>query len=152
MGNLFSREHTVVQPNLYDDLMIEYKQQIAELQKQNKALQQLNKELRKELHNRQHVPGHAEQMPVNASVSTDVIKQYVSDMLEKEECNIGYIPDFVERQLYEKMFGMLLGLLEHTIETTSVNFMGHQIRFYLTRPIEHRAPSTENCNETMGAP
>lgn len=132
MGNLFSRQNIPPQPNLYDDLMIEYKQQISELQKQNKSLQQLNKELRKELHAIQHKQGHAEQMPINAPVSMEVVKQYVSEMLEKEECNIGYIPDFVERELYEKMFTLLLGLLEHTIETTSVNFLGHEIRFYMT--------------------
>ena len=126
MGNLFSREPIVPQPNLYDDLMIEYKQQISELKKQNKALMTFNKELRKDMHAQQNVQRHAQHMPVNASISTAVIKDYVQQMLDKEECNIGYIPDFVERQIYEKTFNMLLGLLEHTIETTSVNFMGHE--------------------------
>jgi hypothetical protein len=55
-------------------------------------------------------------------------------MLEKEECNITYIPDFVEKRIYEKIFTMLLGIIEHALETSSINFMGHQIRTYVTQP------------------
>lgn len=149
MGNLFSqnncnseRDPSIPQPNLYDDLMIEYKQQIAELQKQNKALAQQTKEMRKQynelykaVHDQQHTPEHAPQMPINTPISTDLIHQYVQNMLDQEEYNIGYIPDFVERQIYEKFFRLLLALLERTIETSSIKIMGHEIRFYLTAPL-----------------
>lgn len=154
MGNLFSqnndnngRDPSIPQPNLYDDLMIEYKQQIAELQKQNKALAQQTKEMRKQynelykaVHEYEHTPKHAPQMPINTPISTELIHQYVQNMLDQEEYNIGYIPDFVERQIYEKFFRLLLALLERTIETSSVKIMGHEIRFYLTAPLPEDTP------------
>jgi hypothetical protein len=129
MGNLFSANNDIVK---YESLVMEYKNQIEELKKQNKALMKLNKDLRKEI-SQQVSDSSSSQIPVNQPVSMDIVREYVAKMLEKEECNIEYIPDFVERRLYEKMFGMILTLMEHTLESTSVKFMGHQIRFYVTK-------------------
>jgi hypothetical protein len=115
--------------------------QLEELRKQNQALIKINEDLRKELNGQSihlksfnHGGGGDPEpnLPPNTSISIDMIRDYVKEMLEKEECNISYIPDFVEKRLYEKIFTMLLGVVEHALETSSANFMGHQIRFYLT--------------------
>lgn len=128
MGNLFSTNNNNVK------LMIEYKQQLEELKKQNRALIKLNEELRDEIKNLMNPQTpKSTQLPINYGMSMDLVKKHVREMLEREECNIEYIPDFVERRLYEKIFGMILALMEHTLETSSINFMGHDIRFYITR-------------------
>lgn len=153
MGNFFSNDRQPQsqpppQPliNPYETLILDYRQDIRELKKQNKSLMKMNEDLRKDLKKLMNPDRSGVNIPPNRQVSMEVIRQYISDMLENEDCNIEYLPDFVERRLYEKIFSMLMGLMEHTLETTSVNFMGHQIRCYVTRDTNAFINNTSNDN------
>jgi hypothetical protein len=130
--------------------------QLEELRKQNESLIKINEDLRKEQHSNYLKTRISNPLPANTAISMVMIREYVKEMLEKEECNISYMPDFVEKRLYEKIFTMLMGVIEYALETSSVNFMGHQIRFFLTETkvvddiIKEELPNsnTNNINNT----
>lgn len=63
---------------------------------------------------------------------TDIIS-YVDEMLTNEDANIRYLPDFVEKKIYENVFVLLLGLLQANINKTNVKLLGHNLKFKLTR-------------------
>jgi hypothetical protein len=133
------------------DLFDSSAEQVKELKKQNEALIRINNDLRKELSehiccaykeknihtvttkqsdNNGETP-HAAPVSAAAPVPLNNIKIYVADMLAKKECNLSYIPDFIERRLYENMFGMFINLLDHVLSTASINIMDYQIKSYV---------------------
>jgi hypothetical protein len=124
------------QRGLLDLFVDSSKQELNEIKKQNDALIKINDDLRSELleiktqlnNNRENQQSQQQQLN---HVSLIGVRQFVAEMLAKEECNIDYIPDFIEKRLYEKIFEMILKLLDHTLSTTSLNVMGHQITLQL---------------------
>ena len=62
-------------------------------------------------------------------ISRAKIMEWVDDQLKNSEANIAWMPDYVERQLKTDIFTMLLALIDHILETTKIDFMGHEMRF-----------------------
>lgn len=54
---------------------------------------------------------------------------WVEASLAKPEGNIGWMPDAIEKKLKSDIFVMLLGLVDHILETTKIEIMGHDISF-----------------------
>ena len=59
------------------------------------------------------------------------VEEFVEQLLADDSVNISYLPDFVERQLYKNVLNLVLGLLDNTLSTTSVKFLGHVLTFDL---------------------
>lgn len=55
------------------------------------------------------------------------IKNLVDEMLENDKINNSYIPDFIERKLYENVFTVIIGLLKETLENTSIKLLNQNI-------------------------
>ena len=65
-----------------------------------------------------------------SDVSNEKINDFI-DKLLKTDTNIKYLPDFVERQIYQNILTMGLNILDDMLETTSIQFVGHEIKFDL---------------------
>lgn len=132
------------------DLFDSSKQELNEIKKQNEALIKINDDLRNELLEiKTQLNNNRDNQPQLNHVSLIGVRQFVAEMLAKEECNIDYIPDFIEKRLYEKIFEMILKLLDHTLSTTSLNVMGHQITLQLASPQSPlKIPPTKTNEET----
>ena len=61
------------------------------------------------------------------SVSRVIIRDYVSKMLEEDAINIDYFPDYVESAIYENIFMMVLSMMKHMGDETSLKLLGHEI-------------------------
>jgi len=124
--------------NKYNKLLLdqereiaEAKKQIEELAKQNKSLKTINTTLEDKL-----FVAHEQSLNLPQGklqeLSKQKIDEFVEQLLADKNVNIGYLPDFVERQLYKNIFGLLIGLLDNTVSTTSIKLLGHNLTFNIT--------------------
>lgn len=116
---------------------------VAELKKQNKSLKHLleieQKEkavLRKKILEAAGKIGDNEAAGISSNqnksdVSRLKIEEFVDKMLEDENVNIKYLPDFVEKKIYINVFNLVLGLLDNLMDSTKIEFMGHHIKLDL---------------------
>ena len=108
------------------DLIYENK----ELRRENECLKRLLQETSSGSTPRER--SEAKSLPTGvARISKMKIEEFVDNMLLRDATNIKYLPDFVEKKIYVNVFSMLLGLLEHLSETSSVEVLGHKIVFGL---------------------
>jgi len=68
--------------------------------------------------------------------STPIDPRAVDDYVDKlmETSNIAYLPDYVERKLYVNMFTVLLRMVDDVLEKSSIQLLGHEIRFDIAAP------------------
>lgn len=127
--------------------MEELRQTVRDLKKENESLKEYNEQLHNKILeiNRKINNSCVEKKSVNqgsginksqrlSEISKVKIEAYVEEMLKDKSINIKYLPDFVEEALYRNIFGMLLNLLDHILETSNVELLGHNIKFDLKPP------------------
>ena len=131
--------------------------QSPELQRELETLRQVNRQLEQQLQqalaSRAENPSeHSDRARVRA-LSQERIEEIVERLLQNADVNIRLLPDAVERHLYRNMFRLLLSVLAELIESSSVEFMGHEIQLSLvpsTRGPDHSresaAASQESCS------
>lgn len=120
--------------NLLQKLNIKNKQ-IKEQEKQLKQedlLKQEEKQLKQEekVHDQQN-----KQQLINVDMEKKMnksIKKLVNHLLENDNINNTYIPDFIERKLYENVFTLLIGVLKDTLENANIKFLNQNIGFKIT--------------------
>lgn len=109
---------------------INYVNKITYLEQQVETLKSLNEELQNRIKNKvSNDASNVHKQNIATKVSTQEIKKYVEEMLKNKDVNIKMLPDFVERKIYQNMFEMILGMVDHILETTKIDFMGHEILF-----------------------
>lgn len=59
------------------------------------------------------------------------IEEFVQNILDNPDTNISWLPDVVERRLYNNIATIIINLLESTIENSDITFLGHKIRFVM---------------------
>lgn len=64
------------------------------------------------------------------------IEEFVNKCLQDKMINSELLPDWLERKLYVNILTLVIGLMKETLETSSVNFIGHQLVFDI-KPIEN---------------
>jgi hypothetical protein len=69
------------------------------------------------------------------NVSDALIKDFVQRLLEDEKVNSPYIPDVIERYVYEPALGKVMNTLKNVLQTVSIRIMDHEIVLTL-RPVE----------------
>jgi hypothetical protein len=165
MGNYFStyttpapaEQQTNFDPQLmYQGMMMECRSEMQELSKQNEALRSVNdklanevKSLNKKVLQKNDINTTRSQVGAGKTpVSTDALRVFIDEMLENQDLNIRYMPDFVEKQLYHNIFYLLLNLLDHIVETSQAQFMGHEIKFVM-QPIGGTNVNDNEDNEDM---
>lgn len=118
-----------------------------ELQRELDAVKKVNEQLLEEIrHNREQrlaVAG-GQRTIKGVNISRERVLAWVDDQLSKPDSNIGWMPDVVERKLKTDIFVMLLGLVEHLLETTKIEVMGHEISFELEPQEVHDEQNTGN--------
>ena len=120
--------------NLLEKLNIKNKQ-IKEQEKQLKQedlLKQKDKQLKQEEklddeQNKQQLINVDMEKKMNKS-----IKKLVNHLLENDNINNTYIPDFIERKLYENVFTLLIGVLKDTLENANIKILNQNIGFKIS--------------------
>ena len=107
-----------------NDVFAEIVNENEELKKQIKYLKSVLQEKRKEKPILKKVG-----MKIETPVSKEAIKSYVDKILENEDMNISYLPDFVEKKIYENTFSILLNLLDDIMENIQINIINHKLVF-----------------------
>jgi len=109
-----------------DSELANTKNKLEELTKQLNSLKTINSGLEK-----QTVINESKTEEINKlqELSKAKIDEFVEQLLADEKVNIGYLPDFVERQLYKNIFNLLIGLLNNILNTTNIGLLGHQLTF-----------------------
>lgn len=63
------------------------------------------------------------------SLQTQAIDRMVDKYLQNDMINSVFVPDFLERRIYANVVKLLMGVVNDTVETTSLEFMGHRLSF-----------------------
>jgi len=79
----------------------------------------------------------------NGTVTKKRINELVDKLISDKNVNISYLPDFVEKQIYKNVLHMIISLLHGVIKTSSVEFLGHQLKFTLN-PIDTEINNDDN--------
>jgi hypothetical protein len=77
------------------------------------------------------------------TLSKKKILEFVEILLKDKNINIGYLPDYVEKQIYLNIFTILIGIVEHSLKSVKVEIMGHKLDISIT-PV----PITEETSVT----
>lgn len=92
------------------------------------SLKQENERLKKEIETLKHQLDEIDTKP-GSKLSKERLNEIVENMIQDENVNIDYLPDWVERKIYRNVFTILINLLDESLETTKVKLLGHQINF-----------------------
>lgn len=69
-----------------------------------------------------------------SSVSQEIIESLVDAEMADPDHNIAWMPDGIERRLKVEIMMLVANMIDHMLETTRVQFMGHEMRFDLVQP------------------
>ena len=64
----------------------------------------------------------------STQLSTKAIDAFVDDLLADPKINIYWLHDSIERPLYRNMLIMMLSILQKTLNSASLNVIGHEFR------------------------
>lgn len=59
------------------------------------------------------------------------IDEYIQKILDNPSTNIKWMPDVVEKQIYKNIMRLVLNAMESTVETSKIQFLGHQLAFVM---------------------
>ena len=110
------------------------KLELADLIKQIETLKMINQKQEKkikELENKNSTileMAEEHRLDSQSELSIKRLNNFVEELLQNEKTNIGFIPDFAERQIYRNTFKILFKLMDKLFETTSIKFMGHKLK------------------------
>jgi len=108
--------------------------ELADLMKQLETLKIVNKKQEKKINRLEKknttILEQAEHERLDSlnELSIKRLNEYVEELLQNENINIKYLPDFAERQIYRNTFSILFKLFNKLFDTTSIKFMGHKMK------------------------
>ena len=120
----------------YSKLMTEKDTQIADLSKQLNSLKNANATLEGKLLHISSMQTIPDQIKLR-ELSRAKVDEFVEILLQDENVNISYLPDWVERKLYKNILNLILGLLDNTFNTTSIKLLGHLLTFNIVPDKTH---------------
>ncbi len=117
---------------------------IAEIVNENEELKKQIKYLKSVLNDKKKEKPRLKKvgMKFETPISKEAIENYVDKILKNEGMNISYLPDFVEKKIYENIFSIILNLLDDIMENTQINILNHKLVF----DIQHQQ-KLETVNE-----
>jgi GTPase involved in cell partitioning and DNA repair len=143
MGNFNSQQSN----KEYDKIINELRSESREQKKQIESLININDflEKQKSFLKEKFIKEEATSQKVKLSnLSEHKIDEFVEEILKNKDINIGYFPDYVEKRIYKNVFTILINLLDNIVETTSVQLLGHEIKFDFS---PQKTQTTENSKE-----
>lgn len=101
-----------------------------ELERELASVKEINAQLEAKLKQREAMQS-AEAKEARFEFSQDHLEEIIERILQDETINIRYLPDAVERHLYRNVFHILLGVLSEIVRGSSMELLGHELRFQL---------------------
>lgn len=92
------------------------------ISKQDKELREA---MEKKKENKRGEGGERKRKVTN--ISKQALDAEIDKILANEDSNAAYIPDFVEKKIYENVLSLVLGLVDSMLNETSISFLGHRI-------------------------
>ena len=142
----------------YKESILEKQHQIDEMEKQIESLKNINNNLQKTIQSFDIKSFNIEEHSINNTnnvnnknklkeISKKKVNLFVEQLLDDENVNIRYLPDFVERQIYRNVFNILINVMDSLVDTTGVKFMGHEIVFDL-KPLPDETETESESHDT----
>jgi signal transduction histidine kinase len=128
MGNFNSQQSN----KEYDKIINELRSEAREQKKQIESLIKINDFLEKQKSFLKETFVKEEATSQNlklSNLSEHMIDEFVEEILKNKDINIGYLPDYVEKRIYKNVFTILINLLDNSVDTTSVQLLGREIKF-----------------------
>ena len=63
----------------------------------------------------------------DGDISHDKIDKFVEEMMLNKNINIGYLPDYVEKQIYKNIFSYMMNMFKEIILNSKIQVVGHEI-------------------------
>ena len=63
----------------------------------------------------------------DGDISQDKIDKFVEEMMLNKNINIGYLPDYVEKQIYKNIFSYMMNMFKEIILNSRIQVVGHEI-------------------------
>ena len=73
----------------------------------------------------------------HSQISIENIDKFINELLNDKNVNIKYIPDQAERKIYKNVFLLLIRIIDHTIKSSKIQFLGHEITLTLNPIIKN---------------
>lgn len=83
-------------------------------------------------------------LTVPSGVSEDAIRKIVDTFMKNSKINQRFIPDAIERQIYQNVIVLLMAVLEESLKTAQIQFMGHALTVHIAVPEQ---PSSDTSSE-----
>jgi hypothetical protein len=96
-----------------------------------------NNELKKKIRNLETVNNDKNLIIKNNNLDVmeeelkDSVKNLVNELMKNDNINFDFIPDFVEKKIYENVFTLAITLLKETLEKTKITILNQDITFNL---------------------
>lgn len=124
-----------IKKNIKNDVKNQYKNKIDELQNQLESAKSINNELSNALHKKnelierlgENIDDDEDVQKLVDLLSQEKINQFVEELLEDEETNIKYLPDFVERQIYRNVFRLSIRLVNKMMNSMTFELVNHKL-------------------------
>lgn len=72
-----------------------------------------------------------DQIDMNTEFDEASIEKYVDGLLENENVNLSFVPDYVEKKMYVKMFGSILRVIQGVLGSSHMCLMNHRMRIVM---------------------
>ncbi len=117
------------------DAKIQIQLQLKEMEKEINDLKRDNTQLRRELLSKLRQQSNQRSKDVDSKQPSEVSSVQIDLIVEKQmndmNNNLGFVPDFVEKPLRVKAITSIMHSLADIIDTTSIEFMGHEIVMHM---------------------
>jgi len=61
-----------------------------------------------------------------------IIRSYVEKFVQNDDVNTWLLPEFVEKRLYANVIQLVVGVLQDTLHTSHLSFIGHRVTFNMS--------------------
>jgi len=122
-----------------------------DLERQLASLQEVNRQLEHKLQQRATVQDTSEHAS-SFHFSPEHLEQVIETILQDADINIKYLPDAVERHLYRNVFQILIGVLGQIVRESSMEILGHELRFQLAPKQSTEEAECEESAESEETP
>ena len=114
---------------MYFTKFFDNKKQIASLEAKIKILEENNKRILKSIENFRNMEENKieNKNEMIKQLSIHQISILVEEMLNDEDINISYLPDFVEKQIYTNVFQLIMSVVEKSLTNIKLEFLKHNI-------------------------
>lgn len=111
--------------DIYAKRLIEQQLEITELKKQIESLKE-NQNIRFNGINSKTINKDNNEIS-DSGISEQKLEAFIETLINDNTINIKYLPDHVEKAIYRNIFRILIGLIKSTLESTTLNIIGHNV-------------------------